>query len=153
MHKSNAVCFILHRMCEKGNSWVLARTEAAGKIVTGLQLVVMLGVPIGSAHKSVALSLPPCNIILFLYQTVHVNLSKCTSHPTSVKTRMPKSKAIESSGMMWPVNVTGRPSMCMSNIWVGGPLEKSSIFFLLQRSCLVLDHVYVCYMTSHVKFC
>jgi hypothetical protein len=35
---------------------------------------------------------------------------------------------------------------------VGGPLEKSSIFFLLQTSFLVLDHVYVCYMTSHVKF-
>ncbi len=36
---------------------------------------------------------------------------------------------------------------------IGGPLEKSSIFFLPQTSCLVLDHVYACYMTSHVKFC
>jgi hypothetical protein len=41
---------------------------------------------------------------------------------------------------------------CPAAVLLGGPLEKSSIF-LLQTSFLVLDHVYVCYMTSHVKFC
>jgi hypothetical protein len=41
----------------------------------------------------------------------------------------------------------------LSSIKLGGPLEKSSNFFWLQTSFLVLDHVYVCYMTSHVKFC
>jgi hypothetical protein len=36
---------------------------------------------------------------------------------------------------------------------IGGPLEKSSMLFLLPASFLALDHKYVCYMTSHVKFC
>ncbi len=38
-------------------------------------------------------------------------------------------------------------------IQIGGPLEKLSNFVLLPTSFLVLDHVYVCYKTSHVRVC
>ncbi len=35
------------------------------------------------------------------------------AHPTLVKTQMPKREAILRSGMMWPVRVTGRPTILM----------------------------------------
>jgi hypothetical protein len=39
-----------------------------------------------------------------------------------------------------------------STTMVGGPAIKLSNFFFLQTSYLVLDHVYIYYMTSHIKF-
>ncbi len=73
-------------------AWALELTGAAGKIATGSQWVDMLGKLIGRAHRSVLLCLFPSSIILLLYQTVHLNLLKRTSHPASVKTRIPESK-------------------------------------------------------------
>jgi hypothetical protein len=79
----------------------------------------MLGlVPIGSVRKLVALSLPPSSMILFLYHTVHFNLSNRTLHPALVSMTMPKWEAMESSGMMCPVRTTGSPLMCTSNMCV-----------------------------------
>jgi hypothetical protein len=49
---------------------------------------------------------------------VHFILSNLTSHPASVKTWMPKREAMESSGMMCPIHVTGSPIMFTSHIWV-----------------------------------
>ncbi len=41
-----------------------------------------------------------------------------TLHPASVRTLIPKSEAIERSGMMCPVNITGSPSIFISHICV-----------------------------------
>ncbi len=54
-----------------------------------------------------------------MIQSPFVNV---TSHPTSVRIRIPKSKAMDRLGMMCPVKVTGRPSiwmlhMCVDMTW------------------------------------
>jgi hypothetical protein len=43
--------------------------------------------------------------------------------------------------------------MKMKNMMVMGSIGKIIKKKMLPTSFLVLDHAYVCYMTSHVKFC
>ena len=62
-------------------------------------------------------------------------MSNVTVHPTSVRTRIPKSEAMESSGMMWPVNVTGRPGMSTSHMCVDITFRPSARATL--SGCLV----------------
>ncbi len=61
----------------------------------------------------------PCKITLPLYRTMHLCLSKVTSNPASVRTRIPNNDAMERSGMICPVSVIGRPFIFMSHICVG----------------------------------
>ena len=72
----------------------------------------------GRVHKSVVASLYPRNISLPLKVTTHLSTSKVTIHPTSVRTLIPKSDAMDSSGMICPVNIIGRPGMSTSHICV-----------------------------------
>jgi hypothetical protein len=74
--------------------------------------------PNGRVHRSVALSLPPCKIILLLHQTVHLRLSNRTLHAAAVKTLLPNRVATDNSGMIYHVRVTGQPLMCMSHMYV-----------------------------------
>ncbi len=46
---------------------------------------------------------------------MHLFWSNFTSQPALAKMRVLKSKALFRSGMMWPVRVTGRPSMMISH--------------------------------------
>jgi hypothetical protein len=45
-------------------------------------------------------------------------MSNITVHPTSVNIQILNKEAIVRSGMMWPVNVMGRPGMLMLHICV-----------------------------------
>ncbi len=74
--------------------------------------------PIGRVQRLVALSLPPCKIILLLYQTVHVRLANRTLHPAAVRKRMPNKEATDDSRMMWHVRVTRSPLMLRSHMCV-----------------------------------
>jgi hypothetical protein len=53
-----------------------------------------------------------------LYLTTHLWVLNVTVHPTSVNTQILNKEAIERLGMMWPVNVTGRPGVLMMHICV-----------------------------------
>ncbi len=107
-------------------AWASAITGAADGIAMGLQWVDVLGVPIGRVYKSVVLSLSPSNIILLLYQMVHLNLLKQTLHPASVKTWIPNKEVIESSGIMCPVRIVGKPTMLTSHLCVDNTLRPSA---------------------------
>ncbi len=74
--------------------------------------------PRGRVHRSVVWSLLPVKIMFPFYLTTQVVLVKVTSHPTSVKTRMPHKDAMKRSGIMCPVSGKGRPLMCMLHICV-----------------------------------
>ncbi len=76
---------VLQRLCCGRFMWPLAEAGLGSRYLVS-PFAVRLGHPV---HKSVVLSLPSSNIILLLYQMVHLNLLKWTSHPASVKTRFP----------------------------------------------------------------
>ena len=99
--------------------------------------------PSGKVHRSVALSLLPCKIILLSYQTVHLNLSNQTLDPAAVKTRMPNREANNNSGMICPVRVMGRPLMCMSHMCVVVTTRPSV-------SATRRGHVVFCLLTTGV---
>jgi hypothetical protein len=81
-------------------------------------VVCVMLLPSGRVHRSVRVSFSLHRISLPLYLTAHLLMSNVTVHPTSVNTQIPNNDAIERSGMMWPVNVMGRPGMSMSHICV-----------------------------------
>jgi hypothetical protein len=58
------------------------------------------------------------NNLSIVSHTVHLLLSKVTSPPTFVKTRILNSKAIDKTGIICPIRTKGRPSMCMSHMCV-----------------------------------
>jgi hypothetical protein len=64
--------------------------------------------------------------MLPLYLTTKVDLLKITLHPTLVKTRMPNKDAMESLGIMCPVNGKGRPLMCMLHICLDDTWQPSA---------------------------
>ncbi len=80
--------------------------------------VVMPWDPNGRVHNSVEGSFSPGKIILLLNRTMHSSRVNVTSHPVSVSTQIPKTDAMDKSGMMCPVNTNGRLSIRMSHICV-----------------------------------
>jgi hypothetical protein len=70
----------------------------------------------GRFHRSVEGSFLPCKITLPLYCTMHLCLSKVTSHPAFVRTHIPNNDAMERSKMICPISVIGRPFIFMSHI-------------------------------------
>ncbi len=89
-------------------AWAILEVDA----IRGAMPFDGLGVSTGRVHKSVVLSFPPSNMILLSYQTVHLCLLKCTLQPASVKTLILNINTINRPGMMWPVRIVGRPTMC-----------------------------------------
>ncbi len=83
-----------------------------------IQLDFMGGDPIRRLHKSVVMSLPPSNMILWSYHTAHLSLLKHTLQPASVRTLMTKGNAIDKLAIMCPVRTVGRPLMCTPHSWV-----------------------------------
>ncbi len=108
-------------------AWVLAQSGASNRVMAvWLWWVVMRGVPRGRVHRSKVWSLLPIKIMFPFYLTTQVVLLKVTSHPTSVKTRMPNKDAIERLGIMCPVNGKGRPLMYMLHICVNKTWQPST---------------------------
>jgi hypothetical protein len=98
--------------------WALEKTGAANDGMVEPYWEDTFWDPNGRVHKSVTRSFLPRRIITPFYPTAHLLRLNVTSHPTLVKTRMPKREAILRSGMMWPVRVTGRPSILMLHLCV-----------------------------------
>ena len=118
MCKLYAVCFCMRGVRKACNLCYGVVGMAMSDVDVGgwsIQLDFMGGDPIGRVHKSVVLSLPPSNMILSSYHTVHLSLLKCTLQSASVRTLMPKSDAIDKSGIMCPVRTVGRSLMCTSH--------------------------------------
>ena len=105
-------------ICTAGWAWVLAKAGAANSSVLVACWEVMLWDPNRRVHRSVDGSFSPRKIIFQLYVTIQSPFVNVTSHPTSVRIRIPKSKAMDKSGMMCPIKVTGRPLIWMSHICV-----------------------------------
>jgi hypothetical protein len=113
MCEMDAVRLVSHRVGEASNAWGMgigknrAPQRWCGRTV--------LGGPFwdsnGRIHESVTRYCVPRKIITPLYCTMHLLQLNVTSHSALVKTQMPKSEAILRCGMMWPVRVTGRPSI------------------------------------------
>ncbi len=68
----------------------------------------------------------------------------------SVRTRIPKSDAIERSGMMWPVKTMGRPGMYTSHICVDITVRPSARPTLRGRS---VRRLLVTVVPSMMKIC
>ncbi len=108
-------------------AWVLAQSGAANIVMALLSWwVVVCRVPSGRVHRSIVWSLLPIKIMLPLYLTTHVDLLKISLHPTLVKMCMPNKDAMESSGIMCPINGMGRPSMCVSHMCVNDTWRLSA---------------------------
>jgi hypothetical protein len=89
--------------------------------------------PRGRVQRSVLRSLSPLKIIFPPYLTVHLCLLKVMSHPTSVNTHIPNSKAIDKSGIICPIRTKGRPAMCMLHMCVDTTCRPSANFTLSGR--------------------
>jgi hypothetical protein len=83
-----------------------------------LKLLLVVDVPIGRVHRSVAGSLCPRKIILLLYITSQYLLENVTVHPTAHNSRIPIRDAIDSFGTMCPESLSGRPGIIMSHMCV-----------------------------------
>ncbi len=88
--------------------------------------VCVEGDPRGRFHMSVEGSFLPCRIMLPLYPTMHVCLSKVTSQPMFVRTCIPNNDVMERSGMICPVSKIGRLFIFMSHICVDMTCRPSS---------------------------
>jgi hypothetical protein len=113
-------------ICTTGWAWASAKSGAADGSVLVACWEVMSWDPNGRVHRSVDGSFSPCKIIFPLYVMIQSPFVNVMSHPTSVRIHIPKSEAMDRSGMMCPVKVTGRPSIWMSHMCVDMTWQPSA---------------------------
>jgi hypothetical protein len=113
-------------ICTASWAWASEKSGAADGSVLVACWEVMSWDPNGRVHRSVDGSFSPNKIIFPLYLTIQTPFVNVTSHPASVRIRILKSEAMDRSGMMCPVKVTGRPSIWMSHICVDMTWQPSA---------------------------
>jgi hypothetical protein len=123
MRKANAICPCADSVGKRRNMYCgvgmgIGIVRATDGSVLISRWEVMPCDPNGRVHRSNAGSFLPCRIIFLLYLTTQSPFVNVTLHPASARTLIPKSEAIERSGMMCPINVTGSPSIFILHICV-----------------------------------